>query len=252
MSMHPIVRSAWPLLALGIAFPARAADGPARHYRTGERLYVHANPGLSLRKEPGTEAQKVGMLTYRQAVYVLPDKRAPVPFRFENIPGHWVLVERDGEQGYAFDGYLSRYPVPEEKEGLKDWADRTFGKPISDETSKQMTDMGPGSVRVVRYHGGAQYRSMDAEVVSSDSLVLPSGRLVDGFLVGRGFHVLDCMTVGDLLPVKTGKSGSGEKMKDNIVEDKGILVACANGFGTNLFIELLEDGSIRITWGSHV
>ncbi|MBN2496358.1 MAG: SH3 domain-containing protein [Deltaproteobacteria bacterium] len=228
------------ILACAIAFPLRAAAESTRHYRAGDRLFVHASTGLSLRKAPGLEGEKIGLLPYRQVVYALPDKRAPVAVRFENISGHWALVESEQGQGYIFDGFLSIYPVPAEGEGYRQWADRAFGKPISDKKTAESEGPEGMTRRMVRYPGGARYESEQEEPFYGYALVLPSGRLVDGFLVARGFHDPECLAASERFPKKTGGRFSAS--------DKRIDVDC--GERGAIGIKILEDGSIRINWGS--
>jgi Bacterial SH3 domain len=84
---------------------------------TLEKLYVHAANGLVLRKTPSKEGEKITTLAYKSlAVQVLETVTTAgnyIAERFEgkNIEGNWLRVRSsDGQEGFLFGGYLSKYP----------------------------------------------------------------------------------------------------------------------------------------------
>lgn len=87
-------------------------------YKEGDKLIVHASSGLVLRKTADTLGEKITTLPYGDEVTVQKDDQPKKLVLIEEFPGYkirgyWAKVKsKNGEEGYVFDGYLSRYPVP--------------------------------------------------------------------------------------------------------------------------------------------
>lgn len=87
-------------------------------YQAGDKLVVHAPSGLVLRAAPDTTGEKIATLAYGEEVTVIKDdqpKKTTVVEEFPGfkIQGYWAKVKaKSGQEGYVFDGYLSKYPVP--------------------------------------------------------------------------------------------------------------------------------------------
>ncbi len=74
-----------------------------------QQAYVAAESGLTVRAKPDVTAQKIGQLTYGQAIGVLEetDIKHVVLDAGEKISGEWVKIESRKHTGYVFNGYLS-------------------------------------------------------------------------------------------------------------------------------------------------
>lgn len=102
------------LLLAGIALPVFAI----RQYKAGDKLYVLAANGLSLREGPDISNRKLANLKHGAVLTVLAEDLLKYPFAITEfsgyeIEGHWVKVQTwDDKTGYVFDGYLSRYQAP--------------------------------------------------------------------------------------------------------------------------------------------
>jgi hypothetical protein len=114
------------------------AEPPAAETKSAnEELYVHAANGLVLRKTPSKDGEKIATLTYGSLPVTALDQ-AKIAERFvaekfdgQNIEGGWRRVRtHDGQEGYLFEGYLSRYPpvIESAEEGVEDldWFYRTI------------------------------------------------------------------------------------------------------------------------------
>jgi uncharacterized protein YgiM (DUF1202 family) len=96
-----------------IAIPALLHTETLLWYNPGESLTVFIEAGLNLRDKPDINSKVIVRVPYGQKVTVLENTKKPVPFKFDNIDGHWVYAEYEGKKGYIFDGYLSTLPAPE-------------------------------------------------------------------------------------------------------------------------------------------
>jgi len=74
--------------------------------------YVLAPSGLNLRKEAKASSQKLTNIPYGAQVELItvPEECSML---VDQIPGGMAYISFDGLTGYAFDGYLSRFPAPE-------------------------------------------------------------------------------------------------------------------------------------------
>ncbi len=107
LCLLPIVAVAWP------------------RYRTGDTLYVGAGSGLNLRDDVGLAANKLGTVPYGAAVVMLQDPKDGTTFEVEELPGFtisglWIKVRYQGQEGYVFDGYLTRLPMPPQGSNRQD------------------------------------------------------------------------------------------------------------------------------------
>lgn len=113
------------ILAICLNLPALHA---IRAYITGDTLYVWAASGLSLRRQPDLNAEKIAAVPYGTALVALSDKfvDAADDVVVEAAPGYtmndsvsapvylngrFVKVNYQGTTGYLFDGYLSKWPT---------------------------------------------------------------------------------------------------------------------------------------------
>ncbi len=86
----------------------------ANNYIEGDQLTVVAPSGLKLRADAHTNSQVLKVIDYGSLVEVLntfsfeDDKSQVVDW----IKGQWIYISYEGIQGYVFDSYLSRLPLP--------------------------------------------------------------------------------------------------------------------------------------------
>lgn len=88
------------------------------NYKVGDQLNVLAPSGLILREAPKAKGKKLTTVAPGEMVTVLQANfkkfsHAVTEFKGYNIRGFWVKVRTSGgQEGYVFDGYLSRYKAP--------------------------------------------------------------------------------------------------------------------------------------------
>ncbi len=104
------------LLTAGFVLPSLAQA--ITQYQIGDGLVVHATNGLVLRKTPDAKGEKMATLDYSAMVTVQAENFRKKPhsvqeFKGFNIKGYWVKVKTEkNQEGYVFDGYLSKYSTP--------------------------------------------------------------------------------------------------------------------------------------------
>jgi len=117
------------------------------NYAQGDVLHVWANSGLNMREGPGTDFPKLKKLEYGDQVQVIDNYLNSTPFtttvlakskknREFVMHGFWVRVKIGNQEGYVFDGYLSRIPAMKRSkdnnnnintESFMEYAQREFG-----------------------------------------------------------------------------------------------------------------------------
>jgi hypothetical protein len=91
-------------------------------YVWGDTLHVWATSGLNMREGPGTDFPKMKKLEYGDKVQVIDNYLRSTPLNITVVKkseksdefilkGFWVRVIIGSQEGYVFDGYLSRMPV---------------------------------------------------------------------------------------------------------------------------------------------
>lgn len=79
-------------------------------YKVGDTLNVVALGGINLRNGPGTDFEKVGKLNNGDNAIISKVSNTQDSIEF---PGYWVEITSIdlSKKGYAFDAFLSKYPV---------------------------------------------------------------------------------------------------------------------------------------------
>ena len=131
-------------------------------YDWGDTLHVWATSGLNMREGPRTDFPKMKKLEYGDKVQVIDDYLRSTPLSITVIKkskksaafvmkGHWVRVIIGNQEGYVFDGYLSRLPVLKNKkdeigggfwsESFNEYAKREFGISYFEKDSNRIKEM---------------------------------------------------------------------------------------------------------------
>jgi hypothetical protein len=77
-------------------------------YQPGSKLFVHALQGLSLRIDSDLKAKAIKVVPFGAEVEVVSDPKPKEQITNSNILGTWVKVKHGTDNGYMFDGFLSR------------------------------------------------------------------------------------------------------------------------------------------------
>ena len=76
-------------------------------------LNVVAPSGLKLRATPGSDGEVLTIIPSKSVVLRIDNELyLPVEDEINYIRGEWIYVSYHGEEGYVFDGFLSRLPIP--------------------------------------------------------------------------------------------------------------------------------------------
>lgn len=150
-------------------------------------VYIQAPNGLTLRKTPAKDGEKVALLPFNGAPLTVLAPASPASsFTAETIgtfaiKGGWAQVKtKDGLVGYLFDGYLSRYaPIPAEKRNedlpLMDAFYRTISLPKGKPT-KLPAKQGTIERTQQYYTDGTRFEMMQYEGGAAQLLELPADK----------------------------------------------------------------------------
>lgn len=133
------------LFCISFWLSAQAITG----YKAGDKLSVVAKSGLSLRANPGSKGKKKSTLAYGTEVTVLAEglrvtRHEVNEFKGFTIDGYWVKIKSGSEEGWVFDGYLSKIKVDngsQEAKGAS--ADRDMFDALYSMTSPRKGDRKP-------------------------------------------------------------------------------------------------------------
>lgn len=202
------------------------ASSPPAHlsYLNGTVLYVHSQEGLNMRARPDIKADKLGRMAYGDRVTVTSPPQPQNKVTHDNIENIWIRIKFQDKEGYAFGGYLSRFPIPNTA-SLKAY------------TAVFKTSAKNNST-------GIDIKMDKTRVKNSQAIVLENASFNDGFLVARRLFNIP---VRLKFPIKT-------KLKISIVNDPEIRAKLSNislefrrnKYGNLIGMTFFEKG---INWG---
>ncbi len=128
-----------------------------------KEYYVAALSGLRMRKTASLSGEKMDVIPFNTEVFVnLADKQAIKPV--SGFRGNMVNVKYGNQEGYMFDGFLSKFPLPQKGQSLKTY------------------------VRKLKIAGfeASQTEKLE-EITSTQTLQLPTNSFQEAFLVAQRF-----------------------------------------------------------------
>jgi len=76
-------------------------------------LTVMAPSGLSLRSAPTINSRLLDVIPYGSEITVIENTFEDNPFeKFDWVEGNWVKINFEGQEGFVFDGFISKLPMP--------------------------------------------------------------------------------------------------------------------------------------------
>lgn len=131
-------------------------------------MYVIAPSGLLLRKEDNLDSEQVGKMPYGARVEVL---ARPVNQSIEvaGIEDHMIQVRYNDITGYAYNGYLTRFKVPQLKETPERYASR-----LKADFPQVSASIGNGE--------------KEEASATSAQLVIPAGSWSEAFLIAKQLY----------------------------------------------------------------
>lgn len=116
-------------------------------YQTGDTLSVFTSGGLKLRAGSSLSGPVLATMRLGDRVVVTEsfENNSTYFQTIEGFAGHWVQVRVDTLVGFAFDGFLSRLPLPKvpktQSETLEEWdADTTYSGQAIEATFRSYVD----------------------------------------------------------------------------------------------------------------
>lgn len=211
-------------------------------FAEGAQLYVMANSGLTLRAEPNSQSESLGVIDFGFSVLVLTQPDSTDTYdKIEWVEGHWVYIEHEGVTGYMFDGYLSDLPLPSydfEKcqldmdliYPLESWTEVNLGLEHTDTlnagTLKKLTSYFEAGDKMIQTYKNDEYKV---------ELYLKDIRLMDAY------HLLVSMLDGK-------KSIESFKDMSTFIEDReDELYKITVDLDNPVWIRKLKNGDVKIT-----
>jgi hypothetical protein len=85
--------------------------------------FILAPSGLNLRAASSPGAAKILTIPYGSKIELL-TPAAAADMMVDNFPGGMAKVKYGNQEGYVFDGYLSRFPAPEQRQDVKKYVEK--------------------------------------------------------------------------------------------------------------------------------
>lgn len=162
------------------------------YYKKGDILNVLALSGLNLREEPSVGSKSIVKVNCGESVEVL--ELPSVKFTFEKINGYWLKVKYREKEGYIFDGYLSKYPAPENKgkewDKISEYVEKQVqvGKPVNSISlivTPPYDDYDSSEVEyIVEFKGNIYIHSISGYENRTEKFYLPDVRLSEARIIG--------------------------------------------------------------------
>ncbi len=179
------------------SIPEQSAGDPSQRYKAGDKLTAFALNGLTLRDKPDQKGAKLGNVPLGAIVTVTAEDIFKVPFEVtekDNIKlkGYWVKINTNNKEGYVFDGFLSRLPVPDKYEEvtyLSKWS-----KKISTSTTpppkKADQDANIFEYDLTTFENGSTYEMRGYEGGVTTTITIPSSLITfeEAYLLGKAFY----------------------------------------------------------------
>lgn len=216
----------------------------ANNFEEGQQLTVMAPSGLSLRTAPTINSRVLDIIPYGSEIKVIKNTFEDNPFdKFDWVEGTWIKVNFEGQEGFVFDGFISKLPMPnlqfEKVEddfdfsyAVESWLDYRFMNSQASDTI--VTE--DGLDRVMHYYENDQYAFLqDQHDYFKLTVNLKDIRIMDAY------HLLLSMT--------------NNKIDRKYVEDQSLFIEDIDGGVMRIKIQLdnpvvidrKSDGSIKMS-----
>jgi hypothetical protein len=173
-------------------------------YYPGDQLHVLAPSGLILRKTPDPQGERVATLALGDVLTAQKENFKKKPhvveeFKGFKIKGFWVKVRTaSGQEGYVFDGYLSKLPAPNAVGEDPDGASALVELYLLNHTQKKgkRIDLPKAETRYERYRqlfkNGSEAEVDSGEGGSMQQIKFAQGiTLEEGYLIGKSLWLKD-------------------------------------------------------------
>lgn len=177
--------------------PVKKDENPSNRYKAGDKLTAFALTGLTLRDKPDKQGTKLGTVPLGATVTVLANDIFTVPFEVTEknnikLKGYWVKINTNEKEGYVFDGFLSKLPVPEkynELTYLSNWS-KKLSTSKTPPPKKAEQDANIFEYELSTFENGVIYemRGYDGGVTTRISIPKTLATFEEAYLLGKAFY----------------------------------------------------------------
>ncbi|MBT8234326.1 MAG: SH3 domain-containing protein [Saprospiraceae bacterium] len=151
-----------------------------------QSVSVIAFSGLKIRATPGVDGKVLDVVAFGEKVEILEDSE--ITQTIEWLKGKWIKVAYHNVEGYVFDGFVTKFPIPTYDFELTQndldiaypllaWAENNF-----DEINSMDTIERANSIKVIQYlEGGIQISREDTDYKFESVVTLPNTKISDGY-----------------------------------------------------------------------
>jgi hypothetical protein len=222
------------LLASALLLPA-LGFGIGLYY-PGDQLYVLAPSGLILRKTPDPQGERIATLALGDALTAQKENFKKKPhvveeFKGFKIKGFWVKVRTaGGQEGYVFDGYLSKLHAPTTLGNDPEDNSSIIELYLLNHTQKKgkRIDLPKGDTRYERYRqlfkDGSEAELDSGEGGSMQKITFAQGAtLEEGYLIGKSLWLKDMKAKPSISKGKITAT-SDDELFQITVENRGSII----------------------------
>lgn len=139
---------------------------PLKSKQIAEKRFVYARSGLNLRKGPNLKDEKIETIPFGAELELLESSNEDLTI--DGLQGKMVKVRYKDQEGYMFEGYLSKFPAPKPEMKVKEFISLIKSKGLNPIYQKERFDDG-------------------GYIQDTEGLTLPTEDWQEAFLIAKTF-----------------------------------------------------------------
>lgn len=233
-------------------------------YAVGEYLNIWAISGLNMRISPDAKAKKIANIPFGEKVKVIDQELYKTPFSYTMargnsrekkvnwiVKGYWVKVAFHDQEGYVFDGYLSKLPHFSnmnkaqpyiDEKIITNYGEENWGGLIEKRTEKIIDleivdpDKAQTHISKLTFKNGSYIEDIAASFSGETNLFIKNASLEEGYLF---LNVL----------IGYEESIKSDKVRFHLISQEKDMIEFSDEDGLNYFIIKKAENGILIQSG---
>lgn len=202
-------------------------------------LKVMAKSGLKLRLAPNLESPVIDVINYGASLERLNDfVSTATPVKINWVEGQWIKVKYNGQEGFVFDGYVSKLSAPMEdnefSSNLNDLSYSMYAWAFNNYVLEQIDTLSESelSTSTITSLSGQEFFMYSSNVMTKVEFTISDIRIMDAY------HLLESM-----MDTRSTRS----ILKENTVFfENSVGKVNKIRIGDQIEIKLLGDGNIKL------